>query len=362
MPDFGATNLIVRSPRALNTSWAQRVITGHAPGASVRSVETLGVEVGTTTRVRLAVTHDGPAELPRRWFVKLPSASWKARAIIALPRLPQTEVRFYREVAGPLPVARPRALAAASRFGRGFTLVLGDVSEAGDTAGRSGETINPEQANALIDLLAALHASHWEDPRLKAELAWLAGPVRRVEDSLGCAFAKPLMRRGLERAGDKIPARLHAPALRYASRRRKAMSHLASGPQTLVHHDCHPGNLFWRGDKPGLLDWQLVRIGEGVGDVAYLLATSLEPQMRREVEHELLTRYAMALSAKGIEVDVANLTARYRAHLTYAFEAMVVTLAIGGLMEDAIAMEMVRRTAHAVDDLDAFAALEEAGA
>ena len=52
-----------------------------------------------------------------------------------------------------------------------------------------------------------------------------------------------------------------------------------------------------------------------------------------------------------------DLRARYRAHLCYPFEAMVVTLAVGGLMEDAVAEEMIRRTAAAVADHDAFAAL-----
>jgi hypothetical protein len=58
----------------------------------------LSADVGTITRVRVAVEHNGPETLPRRWFVKLPSRSWRARCITALPRLLQTEVRFYQEV------------------------------------------------------------------------------------------------------------------------------------------------------------------------------------------------------------------------------------------------------------------------
>jgi Ser/Thr protein kinase RdoA (MazF antagonist) len=28
---------------------------------------------------------------------------------------------------------------------------------------------------------------------------------------------------------------------------------LNQGTQTIIHHDCHPGNLFWHDKTPGLL-------------------------------------------------------------------------------------------------------------
>lgn len=357
------SDVLVKSPAALTPAWAEAVLAG-APGgagARVRAVEALALDVGTTTRALLAVDHDGPAALPRRWFVKLPSGSWKARAITTLPQLPQTEVRFYRELAPSLPITRPAALAARSRLGRGFTLVLGDVTEAGARPGRPTDALSAAQAGAVIEQLARLHARYWEAPSLDAELAWLAGPVRRLEDRLGTALAVPLMRRGLAAAGEAVPAELHAPALGYARARRAAMRTLAEGPRTLVHHDCHPGNLYWRGDAPGLLDWQLVRVGEGVGDVAYLLATALAPEVRRAAEGELLTRYREELARHGgPALEPAALYERYRAHLTYAFEAMVVTLAVGGLMADEVVEELIRRAALTVLEADAFGAVRAA--
>jgi len=48
---------------------------------------------------------------------------------------------------------------------------------------------------------------------------------------------------------------------------------------------------------------------------------------------------------------------RYRTHLIYPFEAMIVTLAIGGMMNLENNLELIRRTAAAIEDLESFAAM-----
>ena len=111
------------------------------------------------------------------------------------------------------------------------------------------------------------------------------------------------------------------------------MRFLTKAPQTLVHHDCHAGNLFWNQSQPGLLDWQLVRFGEGISDIAYFLSTALNPETRRLHEASLIALYAQSLEENGVTgIDVNMLLQRYRAHLIYPFEAMIVTLAVGGMM------------------------------
>jgi aminoglycoside phosphotransferase (APT) family kinase protein len=126
-----------------------------------------------------------------------------------------------------------------------------------------------------------------------------------------------------------------------------------------VHYDCHPGNIFWAGAEPGFLDWQLVRIGEGIGDVAYFLATALEPQLRRKHEKSLLGQYVDQMANAGVAgLDADKLFRRYRMHLVYPFEAMVVTLAIGGMMQHDTNLELIRRTAAAVEDHDSFAMIK----
>ena len=166
------------------------------------------------------------------------------------------------------------------------------------------------------------------------------------------------MRRGLRRAGSAVPAALHGPALGYARRRRQVMRFLADGPRTLVHHDVHPGNLFWQQSEPGLLDWHLVRIGEGIGDVAYFLATALTPETRRAHEARLLARYQQVLADHGVrELDAAKRCAAGTAPIScIPSRPWCVTLAVGGMMTLESTLELIRRAAAAVADHDSFAA------
>jgi len=349
--------LVVNHPNHLTKQWAQRIVNQNDTHVVVSKVKPISVDVGTTTRVRIEVEHDGPATIPRFWFVKMPSLAWRARVITALPRLLPTEVRFYREIAPVVPINKPNVLAATSRLGCGSTLVLSDVTECGAKPGQPSDALTVSQAELVVEQLAQLHARFWRVSNDVAHYPWMSGPTRRLEDHLGTAFAVPLMKQGLQRSRSIISNSLQRLALRYACHRRRAMHFLTQGPQTVVHHDCHPGNLFWQHSRPGLLDWQLVRTGEGVSDVAYFLATALTPEVRRQHELELLEKYVAVLASRGIDVELNKLIERYRAHLIYPFEAMVVTLAVGGMMANDDNLELIRRAAAAVEDLDAFAAL-----
>ena len=362
MLSYFKSPLIANTPDQLTLKWAQAVVNHQTQpeinNTKVHHLEVVSIDVGTTTRIRLKIEHDGPATLPKRWFVKLPSLSLRARTITALPRLLPTEVKFYKELAPVIPVNKPRVLAAYSRFGKGSTLVINDITESDAIPGNSGDALSAGQARLVIEHLAKCHAHFINKVERDPGFLWLAGPVRRLEDSLGTALAVPLMKRGLHLAGDIIPSTLHKPAMDYARNRKAIMRFLSSGRQTLVHHDCHPGNLFWQNGEPGFLDWQMVRLGEAISDISYFLATSVTPEIRRHHEVSLLRRYHEVLTLQSSsDIDFAELFQRYCAHLSYPFEAMVVTLAVGGLMKLDSNLEMIRRSAFAVLDHDTFASL-----
>ncbi|MDD5579211.1 MAG: hypothetical protein PHY16_08035 [Methylobacter sp.] len=152
-------NILVRKPSDLTITWAQKIVNSHSCDTKVARVDIVSMEIGTTTWIRVTVEHNGPETLPRHWFVKLPSMAWRARLITSLPRLLHTEVRFYKKVAQSIPINRPVILAAQSKFGRGTTLVLTDVTEFGASPGHSSDTLTAAQAALVIVQLAHFHSS-----------------------------------------------------------------------------------------------------------------------------------------------------------------------------------------------------------
>jgi Phosphotransferase enzyme family len=349
--------IFAKKPEQLTAEWAQALLTlrKDAPfdASTIQKASIASIDIGTTTRIRLNVEHPIGDALPKRWFVKLPSLSLRARVITALPRLLPTEIRFYNELAPHVPLITPPIIGAHQRTGIGATLVMHDVAELGATPGKAGEALTASQAAAVIEQLAKLHSTYQEMAGQDRGLRWLAGPVRRLEDALGTALAVPLMKRSLRLAGGIIPAELHASALNYAQRRKRIMAVLGTDAPTLLHHDCHPGNLFWQAEKPGFLDWQMVRLGEGVSDVSYFMATALTPKTRRQCEMELLKRYYEQVSGHSkFPLTFERLIERYRLHLAYPFEAMALTLAIGDLMETHANREMLKRAVTAICDHD----------
>ncbi|MFK5950063.1 MAG: phosphotransferase [Methylococcales bacterium] len=355
MKNFLSHPLIVRHPDNLTVNWAQQLVNQHDKNIIVKKVKISSIDIGTTTRIRIKVVHSSPATLPSYWFIKIPSLSWRARAITALPRLLHTETRFYNELAGSTPVTKPTALFANSKLFKGSTLVLNDITEQGGIPGHASDTLTVEQAQLIIEQLAGLHAQFWGETDNNPKYNWLSGPVRQLEDLLGSALAVPLMKRGLNKAGDIVKPTLHQPAIQYARQRRKTMRFLAQGTQTIVHHDCHPGNLFWQNKKPGLLDWQMVRTGEGISDIAYFLATSLDSHTRKANEYQLIKHYIKELSKRGItHLNPKQIHQRYRVHLIYPLEAMLVTLAVGDMMDLAANKTLIKRAASAVEDNNTF--------
>ena len=131
---------------------------------------------------------------------------------------------------------------------------------------------------------------------------------------------------------------------------------MSAGPATLIHNDCHPGNQFVDADgRPGLFDWQLCRAGPWARDVAYLMATSLDPETRRRVESDLLTDYLRQLGPVAPNLNEGWLA--YRRNVVYAVEAMLVTAAVGVMMPKTTSLILVNRAATAAADLDSFGAL-----
>ena len=312
---------------------------------------------GTTRRRRLEVrAGDGGT---RAVFVKTPSASMLPRVVVTLARLGRAEVGFYRDAAPAVPLVVPRCLHAEASL-TSFRLVLDDLVTAGATAFRLGDELSISAIEEAVAALAQLHGTFWEDPRLTSrDWPWCRSFVPAGEATLGWLLAPALSAVGRRRAGASLPGAVRRGLTRYARRRTPLLRRLDHGPRTLVHHDCHPGNMAQlSAGGIVLFDWQLVRAGPWASDVAYLLASAVSPDERRAHERRLLEHYLDALvAAGGRPPRWAEAWKAYVAHLVYPLEAMVVTLAFGAMQPTAAVERVVARAAAAVVDHDAFAVL-----
>ncbi len=331
----------------LDLDWANEVLSYSDELSVADSVSINQVNIGTTTRVRFQL--DFADNTTCHWFIKLPSLSWRARMITALPRLLSTEIQFYEQISGYIKIPVPTRIYSNDTFWKSV-LVLQNISSQDCMAGHPADVLSLQQAESVVRVLAELHAQFWQSEKLSTELSWLSGPVRQLEDRLGNVLAVPLMRRALKLAANDVPADIQRVAMLYAQQRSQVMSYLNSAEKTLVHHDLHPGNLFWKQNQVGLLDWQMVRSGEGVSDLAYFIATALEPEMQHQHQSYLIQCYLDLMSQHSVSLPGTRLfMKKFHAHLLYPLEAMLVTLAIGGMMDLSSNYKLIARAVNAVE-------------
>ncbi|MHB1999953.1 MAG: phosphotransferase, partial [Solirubrobacteraceae bacterium] len=128
----------------------------------------------------------------------------------------------------------------------------------------------------------------------------------------------------------------------------------ATGPQTLLHGDPHPGNTYaLAGGRTGFYDWQLIRTGNWSHDVGYFLVSSLDVASRREHERELLGGYLAALRGYGVAApDAAGAWERYRASPAYGLGAWLHTFSAGSFQPESVCVATLERFAAAYDDLE----------
>jgi aminoglycoside phosphotransferase (APT) family kinase protein len=327
---------------------------GEVMGADVRALEVLDATDGTTSRARMHLQGDN---ISPTVFVKLAPAPVATRAFVDLMELGTTEVRFYREIAPASPLAVPVAHGARADPATGrFALILEDLVARGCRFGDVRRTATADEAAAVVTALARLHASFWESARFNADLSWV---VSHAVDPNN-AFIRPLVKAAARRVarshGDLVPP----GARELIAERNRIEQALAAGPATLLHGDPHLGNLYFDDRTPGFLDWQVLRRGHGLRDVTYFLVLSVETEIRRALQADLLRTYLDALSASGgPELGFDDTFLRYRREAGYAWIAAVVTTGLGGFQAEEIAATGLRRAAAALEDLGTVAATRD---
>lgn len=350
-----------RSIDSLDASWLTRALQPSFPGLRVDRFEHLDGHAGTTSRARLGLSvadrPTGPAP-PLSVFVKLPPPDLKTRLFCGLMGLGATEVRFYSDIAPILPssVVIPRPYyAAIGPDGQHFALVLEDLASPDCEFTDASRPVTAERARAVIGTLALLHAAFWNSPRLREDLSWLRRPDHNPNlpvERLICAAG---VRRALPKFTDLVPPAVARAAPRIVAARDWMEAMWGAGDRTLIHGDSHIGNLFFRGDRVGFLDWQVVQCGQGMRDVTYFLINSVPTAVRRAHERDLIAHYLATLSDQGVNAPAPGAAwAQYRLHAFYPWIAAAVTAAAASLQHTAIVRASLARASTALVDLEAL--------
>jgi len=273
-----------------------------AQSVSVCDAKTYGEQmVSTAGRATIDICYDSstPTDLPTRFVIKL------ARGVDTIMAAFYTnEVAFYQRIRPELTLEAPRC------FGGGFdapsssfALLLEDLSLRGASFPNVTQPTTIDQARALLDCLATLHAGFWESPRFAGDLAWVethvSGGVADMMNGLAPAYIQHEI--DTENFKRELVQRLRTTGPELLAGVQAVQRHQSTLPQTLLHGDTHLGNTYRLPDgRAGLLDWQLMVRGHAMHDVNYFITTALSIADRRAHERELLGYYLERLGSAGV--------------------------------------------------------------
>jgi hypothetical protein len=316
-------------------------------GRTVTAMSVIGGDAGTSSRTRLALTGE---DVPDSVFVKMAAETAATRLMGELGRLGETETRFYQELSPQLS-GLPKSYGSAfdSMTGR-YVLVLEDLPadecEFPDTL----HPLDKDRANLIVELLARLHGTFW---------GRIPDWVYSASADSSSMMTGPLLKSSARRIAERTD--IPVATGRFIDENYRAAARLIDrSPNTVMHGDAHPGNVYFRGGAAGLLDWQAVRRGHPGRELSYTLITSMTTADRQACEGDILDRYRQALAAAGgPNLDRAELWERYRQGALYAYTAALITAGMGGMQDESIALEGLRRAVAALEDLDTVAVLKK---
>lgn len=237
---------------------------------------------------------------PDTVIVKFATEAPSQRGIADGLALYQRELRFYREVAERIPLRTPKVHASVmDPETTEFVLVMEDLSALRpmDQITGAGRDDAVRSASALAKFQSAFWGADLSD--LETTFFPLDNPIHQV-------VLPQIFGAGWERCKaegtDVLTPELIAFGDRYVELLPWMLGELSTG-QTLVHGDWRADNLLVDGDTPAVVDFQLVGTAAGAYDLAYFMSQSIEPEVRRACEGEVLDAYYGGLDDAGAPYD-----------------------------------------------------------
>lgn len=307
------------------------------PGVAVEAVDVVQVRnygdadpefsVSTSAQVRLKVTYGGTGHesLPTELLAKM---SFPERIGAANPELDpffRNEVAFYRHIRPGLDIDAPLGMGGYfDPASRRYILLMEDLTPRKPHINTMMDRGNVAGVEAAMDTFAKLHASHWNNPRFRTDLAWVPDLVESEIESLFDGIIPAHIHKEIERERFKreFAEELGLTEYQMYAGIKAVKRHQATLPQTFLHGDAHFNNSYRLPDGAvGLYDWQISAKGFLTHDICYYIQTALPVEMRRKHERELLAFYRSRLCSHGVADAPSDETIwyEYRLSLLYGF-------------------------------------------
>jgi hypothetical protein len=350
---------------AITTEWLTAILCKGIPEAKVTGFTLGAVDDGTSNRrhVRIEYNSAGKAAgLPPSIFCK--AAQGLANRLILSNGGTLSEVTFYNLIRDKLNIDAPRALHAAyDRESLASIIVLNDLSTEVEFCSER-TVVTKEMAQSQLSLLGKLHGTFYQSPRFEDDLSEVLTWQGRFRSLIARHSMEETCRNGFAAAEAVIPPRLFAKADQVWDATLKSIDRHDELPATLNHGDVHLKNWYIR-QRPdmGLSDWQALNRGHWSRDLAYVVATSLSTEDRRNWEQELIRFYLdcqLAAGAPPVSFDTAWTNYRQQLFGALAFwtQTMAPTKNMPEMQPKETTLPFIRRLAHAIDDLDSLSAFE----
>ncbi len=344
----------IATPETMDAAWFSRCLANHGyQGVTVREVTRSRIGTGQIGLcVRFELDLDVPdSDAPTSLVGKFPSDDPASRATGVALRNYYREVNFYQQLAPRLGISLPRCYHAdIDGEGPAFALLLEDMQPA--RQGDQLEGCTAEVARAAVLELVGLQAPSWCDQSLLG-YDWLTSPD--IGDPT--ALYAQMLPGFLERYGAALANDERDIIARVATSPGCPLFAPLSEPFCLEHVDYRLDNMLIddRTTPPRVtvVDWQSVRVGKPLNDVAYFLGAGLLPAVRREAEHDIVSDYHRRLSDAGVDgYDWSACWTDYRRGAFSGFGVTVIASMLVGRTErgDQMFITMARRHArHALD-------------
>jgi len=346
----------------IDLAWLNRVLAEEAGTIEAFELVPLGQGVGILgqlARLHLSYApgHTGPSTV----IAKCQSPAPENQGLSAAMGFYLREVNFYRHLADHLDITVPHAYHAdCGPNGLPFILLLEDITDAYCPDQLAGITV--DEARRILDVVATLHCEFWERDSLYA-LDWLP-PMNNPLYKAAQGLARLRWPGFVERFAPRVPGGFLS-VLAEAIEKYPAMLDwwITQGHATFTHTDCRAENYLFGGsqgeDAVTMIDFQLSTRHVGAWDVANLLGGSMDVDLRRAHESELIAFYHQRVCELGVTgYSLERCWRDYRGSLLQqAVAAVVVSDLQGGnergdeLLEHLFMRPVIAAADHGVGDL-----------